>query len=125
MCEQSCACLACRVVGQDECAVRGGLLDSAGGGYCFPGTIEPRRTVGVSTPNPLKTSFLQETLDDGGAGRPAGHASASSGGPMIQTRGADWICWMSASGAAVQRSRLEIVTLTGKPTRCSARSAAS
>jgi hypothetical protein len=63
VCKQRHACLACRVVGQDKCAVRTGLLDSARGGYCFPGTVKPGRTVGVSALNPLKTLFLQETLD--------------------------------------------------------------
>jgi hypothetical protein len=40
LCEQSRARLACRVVGEDECAVRAGLLDSACGGYCFGGAVE-------------------------------------------------------------------------------------
>jgi len=48
-------------------------------------------------PNPLKAPLLEEALDHCGAGRPADQASPSSGGPTIPVRGADWICWMSAT----------------------------
>jgi hypothetical protein len=104
---------------------RAGLLDSACGGYGFPGTVKPWRTVGLSAQDTFEAALPQESFDDGGSWRPASHVARSSGGPKTQTTGEDRICWMSASAAAAQRAGLERVTFTGKPIRCSARSAAS
>jgi hypothetical protein len=76
--QQGCACLACRVVGEDECAARTRLLNDACGSYGLPGMAEPGRAVGWSTQDTFQAPLLKEPLDDGGSWRPAGHVARSN-----------------------------------------------
>ncbi len=56
--EQGCACLARRVVGEDEGAVRARLLDCARGSYGLAGAVEPGLAVGLSAQDTFQAPLL-------------------------------------------------------------------
>ena len=117
--------LPCGIIGEDDAAI----------GCRSAMTVPPpgRAVPGLATmPRlPARPALARRVRPRAGARpSPLRCSSASAvpprgSSPATQTSGAERICWISGSAAAIQRYREHRTGFTGSPRRCSARSAAS